>query len=199
LRKALVLPESQRAKFWDKFDLSDEIDIPGRHREALRAAMPDPQAALLVAPRSAGTGSLGRPRFVGRTEWKGGPVLREAKTLVISAWALRLDPSSTGIHAATIAAGRFRAPDPHYRVVDSILVRRLSPNSRKIEVEDAAGELLSSAMLSLMARELANCHADDPIRHADLQEDLPKLGDGWLSREAKAAADAVTRDYNSFR
>ena len=103
LRKTLLLPNRHRADFWKNFDLADDKGVPRRYRMALRAAMPDPHRALLAAPHKAGTGSLGRPRFVGRIEWKGGPVLREAKMLVRSAWALHHDRNSTGIHVATVA------------------------------------------------------------------------------------------------
>ncbi|MBX9909277.1 MAG: DUF2252 domain-containing protein [Beijerinckiaceae bacterium] len=197
LRKAVLLPESERAEFWKKFDLIEEV-IPRRYHGALRAAMPDPDASLVMAPRTAGTGSLGRPRFVARTEWNGGPVLREAKALVISAWSLHFAPDTAAIHASKIATGRFRAPDPHYRVANGIVVRRLSPNSRKIEVEDAAAELLSPDMLDLMGREIANCHADDPARLSALRGDLSCRDGNWLRGAAKAAARTIAREHAEF-
>ena len=62
-------------------------DAPPNFAEALRAALPEGFADEAISPRTAGTGSLGRPRFVVQANWRGGPVLREAKALVPSGWA----------------------------------------------------------------------------------------------------------------
>ncbi len=198
LRKAVLLPERERAAFWRRFGSFQHSDIPKRYQAVLRAALPDRHASLVTAPRSSGTGGLGRPRFMARCIWKGGPILREAKRLVVSGWSLRYAPGSTAIQAGKIAAGRYRAPDPHYSVADEIVVRRLSPNSRKIGVEDAAAELLSSEMLELMGREIANCHADDPARLSALRSDLSGRDSDWLREAAKAAAQAVAREHAEF-
>ena len=198
LRKAVVLPEQERAAFWDKIDALASTAIPQRYEDALRAVMPDPAASLVLSPRSAGTGSLGRPRFVASGTWRGGPVLREAKAIVVSAWTLRHAPGTTTIRIGDIAAGRCRAPDPHYQVGNGIVVRRLSPNSRKIEVKDAADELLFPRMLKLMGREIANCHANDPAVLPAIQEDLIGRGGDWLRKAAKAAAQSVAREQEAF-
>ena len=62
-----------------------------RHRSEA-AAMPSPRAMpagdspIRFARRVAGMGSLGRPRFVGIADWRGGCVAREAKATAPSAW-----------------------------------------------------------------------------------------------------------------
>jgi hypothetical protein len=144
-------------------------------------------------------GSLGRPRFVARAMWNGGPILREAKAVVVSAWSLHHAPTVTRIRAAEIAAGRFRAPDPHYRLLKDIIVRRLSPNSRKIEVkESGGGDLISPKMLEAMGCEIGNCQAGDFDRIADIRADLERIRGNWLHEAAKAAARAVTREHADF-
>lgn len=198
LRKAILLPEPERSAFWKKMTASTAVVAPERYEAALRAAMPEPGDPLVISPRTAGTGSLGRPRFLARGYWRGGPVLREAKGLMASAWSLHHAPGDTTIRAGDIAAGRFRAPDPHYRVADGIVVRRLSPNSRKIEVEDAADQLLAPYMLELMGREIANCHAADPELLPALHDDLARRGKDWLRRTAKAAAQAIAREQAGY-
>ena len=198
LRKAVVLAEPDRAAFWEKIDALAPTAIPQRYEDALRAAMPDPAASMVMSPRSAGTGSLGRPRFVASGEWRGGPVLREAKAVVVSAWSLRHSPRTRTLRIGEIAAGRCRAPDPHYQVSNGIVVRRLSPNSRKIEVKDAADELLSPRMLKLMGREIANCHASDPDILPTIQDDLTRRGGDWLRQSAKAAAQSIAREQQAF-
>lgn len=194
----MVLPEAERSRFWSKFDALEPAAIPQRYEEALRAAMPGADAPFAASPRSAGTGSLGRPRFVARADWNGGPVLREAKAVAPSAWSVHFAPGSTAILAGEIARGRFRSPDPHYHVRDGIVVRRLSPNSRKIEVKDAAVELVSPRMLEAMGWEIANCHANASARSAALRDDLARRNGKWLCRAAKAAARAVAREHAEY-
>ncbi|PRH84951.1 hypothetical protein C5L14_23630 [Labrys okinawensis] len=198
LRKAVLLPELERKAFWSKFDIRTRNPIRPDYERRLRASMPDPRSECRFAPRQAGTGSLGRARFVACGEWRGGPVLREAKRLTISAWSCRFDPKARAILAETIATGRCRAPDPHYGVKDDILVRRLSPNSRKLEVKTAADEFLSPRMLALMGHEIANCQADDPHRVPLLQADLRRRGKDWLCNAAEAAAEAMIGEQSEF-
>ncbi|MGJ4855625.1 DUF2252 family protein [Labrys sp. KB_33_2] len=198
LRKAVLLPEAARKAFWSKFDIKTRKPIKLDYEERLRASMPDPQGKYRFAPRQAGTGSLGRARFVACGEWRGGPVLREAKRLTISAWSYRFDPRAKAILVEKIATGRCRAPDPYYGVKDAILVRRLSPNSRKLEVKTSVDEFLSPRMLTLMGQEIANCHADDPHRLPVLQKDLRKRGKDWLCNAAEAAAEAVIGEQEEF-
>jgi hypothetical protein len=196
LRKVVMLPEPERADYWAKFAAPLSRPIPSRYREALRAALPDRAEAFDTFPRTAGVGSLGRPRFVARADWRGGPVLREVKAVVVSAWALRHggDPS---IRAGEVAEGRFRAVDPHYRVADGLVARRLSPNSRKIEAKESIDDLLSRDMLSAMGQEIANCHAGDPNGAAALAH-LRTLPPDWLRGHAKAAARQIEIDQAAF-
>jgi hypothetical protein len=197
LRKAVMLPEPERADYWTKFAKPGAETIPPRYRQALRAALPESAGAFETFPRTAGVGSLGRPRFVARAEWRGGPVLREVKAVVVSAWVLAHD-GDPAIRIADIAEGRFRAVDPHYRVGDGVVIRRLSPNSRKIEAKDAADDLLSPAMLAAMGHEIANCHAGDAARFPALAGHLASLPADWLRTSAKVAASQVEADQKAF-
>jgi hypothetical protein len=198
LRKAVVLPEPERAAYWAKFATPTARPIPPRYRQALAAALPDSAEGFETFPRTAGVGSLGRPRFVARAQWSGGPVLREVKAVVVSAWTLRHggDPA---IRAGDLAEGRFRAVDPHYRVADGLVVRRLSPNSRKIEAKDSREDLLSRDMLTAMGWEIANCHAGDRDRAPALTAHLGRLPPDWLRDHAKAAAQRIEAEQAAFR
>ena len=199
LRNDLVLDKDARKKFWDDADKWREdavTDAPTNFVDALRAALPAGYSKEAISPRSAGTGSLGRPRFVIQAEWRGGPVLREAKALVPSGWTY-VHGGGGQLHVETIATGRARAPDPHYRVVGSILVRRLSPNSRKIEAKTDPNVLLKRRMLELMGHELANCHAESD-RAADTQRDLSTRDPDWLRKAAKAAAGFVAEEQREY-
>ena len=98
-----------------------------------------------------------------------------------------------------IATGRFRAPDPHFSLSGNILVRRMSPNSRKIDVEGSASKLLSSRMLRAMGQDIGHCHAASKDAIALVSSDLSRRRGKWLSGAAKAAARAITREYDAFK
>jgi|AraplaMF_Cvi_mMF_1032049.scaffolds.fasta_scaffold00002_339 hypothetical protein len=200
LRNAVILSDAERKAFWDKYrDLPPPAKpVPTPYVEALRRSLPDEELPFVAKPRTAGTGSLGRPRFIADVEWRGGPVIREVKALAQSAWSLRHNPSDTMIRTAVIASGRARSPDPRYQVTDNLLVRRLSPNSRKIEVEGDAQILLSPAMLDLMGLEIANCHADDASCIPGILADLDKREVDWLRNSARAAAAAISMEQAEF-
>ncbi len=173
-------------------------EAPATYTKALADALPPSSGPFVVKPRSGGTGSLGRPRFVAYAEWQGGPVLREAKALLPSAWSLRHRPQDEVIHAGEIAAGRIRSADPHYRVSGRILVRRLSPNSRKIEIDKHPEVLLSPTMLELMGFEIANCHSDDAAVAAAILRDLQAKGPEWLHEAARTAALTISAEQKDY-
>lgn len=200
LRKALVLPDSERRAFWEKFTAlpAGEKPAPSAYAEALQASLPPNHAAYVPKPRTAGTGSLGRPRFIAYTDWQGGPVLREAKAMLQSAWSLCHTPQDRAIHAVEIAAGRMRSPDPHYRLIGSVLVRRLSPSSTKIEIDRNPDLLLSSDMLDLMGFEIANCHADDAAAAGSILRDLKSRKPNWLAEAARTVAAQIGAEQKAW-
>lgn len=200
LRNAVLLENAERKAFWEKYRTLPPATAPvaERYLKALQTALPDPATAFEPKPRLAGTGSLGRPRFVAYVDWRGGPALREVKALLQSGWSLKHDPSDKTIRTGIIAGGRARSADPRYQVDGSLLVRRLSPNSRKIEVDGDAEVLLSPDMLELMGFEIANCHANDASLVSGILADLDARGADWLRLAAKVAAVAVTAEQAEF-
>jgi hypothetical protein len=199
LRELVVVPEKERAKFWRKIDAATPELAPERYRKALAEAMPEPTLEIKTARRVAGAGSLGRPRWVGRLDnWRGGPVVREAKALLVSSWYRVHSPQTRTIGGAAVAGSRYRAPDPWYAVKDGIVVRRLSPNNRKIEADDRAFAELSAAMLEVMGLELANVHLGSG-EASPIAADLDSRQQDWLAGLAKKMAKATTADYQEFR
>jgi hypothetical protein len=201
LRGLVVVPEEDRERFWQKLDkLKPPAKPPSQvYADALKAAMPDPAIAITIRPRSAGTGSLGRPRWVGFGEWRGGRVVREAKALVASGWVRAHGQDAPALRCKEIALGSHRAPDPWYDVTGTIAVRRLSPNSRKLEVKDMPDELLRPRMLRAMGHDLASVHLGTGNRTAAITADFNGRDRGWL-REASDAADAFVRgEFDAWR
>ncbi|WP_156678078.1 DUF2252 family protein [Sphingomonas profundi] len=198
LRKALLPPEEERDGFWTKLAAPAEA-IPPAYAAALRDALPPDATDVRTFPRSAGTGSLGRPRFVALATWRNGPVAREAKAMLPPAWSLH-HGGAAAIRAGEIAAGRYRAPDPCYRTGagDGIATRRLSPDSRKIEAKGDPERFLARDMLVAMGHDIASCHAGDAGALAAVREDWRGRPRGWLAAAATIAARAVTRDQDAF-
>jgi hypothetical protein len=200
LRELLVLDEQEREEFWKKLEKcrsEKPVLPPGRYEDALKVAMPEPNLRLSISPRTAGTGSLGRPRYLGQALWRGGPVVREAKALVSSGWSLKHD-SGAPVRCAEIASGRFRAPDPWYKVSESVVTRRLSPNSRKIEVKGSADVLLRPDMLDAMGLDIANIHSGDLQNRNVVMDDVRDRGTKWLVAMAKAAAKIVETEHKAW-
>jgi hypothetical protein len=203
MREIFVASEDERADFWKKMDGNNNAGErqPGqRYLDGLLAAMPDADVQINVWPRSGGTGSLGRPRWVALAEWKGGPVVREAKAAVPSAWGRVPGGNANKIAIMEIARGCYRAPDPWYQLTEqNVVVRRLSPNARKIEIDKNRKVLLEDEMLEAMGRELANVHLGVADRSAVIQQDLSDRGDRWLVRATKKAADATEREFEQCK
>jgi uncharacterized protein (DUF2252 family) len=201
LRKLFVVSETERARFWKEMRKLDADDsIPRRYRAAIQRQMPGDDVIVEKFARrhAAGTGSLGRPRWVAVAKWRGGRLVREAKAVVPSAWTLVYPRGPRTPSAAALAAGRYRAIDPWYVIRDGVLVRRLSPNSRKIELADHPEQLVGSQMLHAMGYELANVHLGSADAAARIENDLDRRGDRWLGRATDAAADFVVDEFERY-
>jgi uncharacterized protein (DUF2252 family) len=202
LRTLFEVSEEERAHFWKKIRKIDEDnDIPTKYRNVIEVQLPGRDATVEKFGRrdGAGTGSLGRPRWIGVATWRGGRLIREAKAIVASGWTLAHPRAARTRAIAAMLAGRYRAPDPWSRVTGDVAVRRLSPNARKIEVEHHAKALSDRDMLHAMGHELANAHLGGRVSAKTIATDLDGRGDRWLARATHAATDAVTNDFDSYR
>ena len=94
-----------------------------------------------------------------RAEWQGGPILREAKAMLPSAWVRLHGDGPIACRAVEAATGAYRAPDPCQSFLDGIAVRRLSPNNQKFEAGKHPEILFDPRMLKAMGRDLAAVHA----------------------------------------
>ncbi len=195
MRKLFVVPNKQRAKFWSKIEAARRKPAPASYRRALAGAMPQPGLPMWTARRTAGTGSLGRPRWIGIGEWHGAPVVRELKVVFVSGWTLAHGRGARSVQCDVIANGRYRAKDPWYKLQDNLVLRRLSPNNRKIEAEKEGPSLITPYMLSTMGLELANVHLGTGNARDAVVRDLKGRKEDWLRVNAKLAAAAVTKDF----
>jgi hypothetical protein len=208
LRTRFVVGEAERAAFWQKVENQYQDTLAkkqperpaGRWRKPFAGALPDASIRLTYWRRTAGTGSLGRPRWLGYALWRSGPLLREGKALVPSGWT-RAHGNGAGLRLNDIAQGKFRAPDPWYAANGNLLMRRLSPNNRKINVEDRrdAARLLHPDLLWAMGRELAAIHIGTGGRRTALRKDMEKRKRRWFRTQVEAAAEFVTREYTEWK
>jgi len=201
LRALVIVPEPDRAHFWDKMNklASKSPPPPRRYVKALTAAMPERKIKLVFHPRTAGAGSLGRPRWVGIGEYRGAPIIREAKAVVPSAWVRNNARAAQAHRCYEIATARYRAPDPWYHLSDNIVVRRLSPNNRKIEAVEHPAELAKKKMLRAMGRDVAAIHLGSADRRAAIKADLEGRKRKWLISAVEAATDFVRRDHRDWK
>jgi uncharacterized protein (DUF2252 family) len=199
LRNLVVVPNAERVHFWHKIEtLQPHKAPPRRYVKVLASAMPDPKLKMTYSPRTAGMGSLGRPRWVGVAQWRGAPVVREVKAALPSAWTLT-NGGGKELHCYKIATGRYRAPDPWFALKDDIVVRRLSPNNRKLDAESHPLDLISRKYLRVMGREVAAIHLGQGNGAAAIKHDLEKRDPNWLPSAVTRAADFIRREQREWR
>jgi hypothetical protein len=198
LRDLFSATKKERSEFWEKLEGLDEEKLPKRYVAALHSALPqDGVKDLTFRSRQAGAGSLGRPRFVALGRWRGGPVAREAKALIPSCWLGRQITDRPGRALLRAARGRFKSPDPWLDVHDDVVVRRLGPNSRKLEIEKIGH--LRKPVLAAMGFELATIHSDDAGVARRIKADLDARKPKWLAKAIDDVANATIQDWKAFR
>jgi hypothetical protein len=199
LRPYAVGTDDKSKKFWKEVALYPKADPPRKIADALIASLPKDAENVRFCSRVKGGGSLGRPRYVAVAFWRGGQVLREAKALVPSAWTWAYDGKSRASNFLELANGQYRAPDPFLEVRDRFILRRIAPDSRKIELGDGAGWSLKASLFEAMGFDLASIHAAGSPGAATLRADLKKRPRDWLNTAAKTAVAAVRRDFEEWR
>jgi hypothetical protein len=188
--------------FWQKIDRLPTVkgQIPESAREAIEHLLPERGMRYRLARRVAGLGSLGRPRLVGIAEWKGGRVAREAKALLPSAlhW-LNPKRAPAEILYAAILRRAVRCPDPYVQMRGHWIVRRLSPDCSRIELEALGTSRGELRLLEEMGKETANIHVGTEEKRRAILKDLRSRKGSWLAGAAQAMADAMEKDWRVWR
>ncbi|MEH3145110.1 MAG: DUF2252 family protein [Methylobacterium frigidaeris] len=203
LRDLATATGTDARAFWRKLLAQEpvvESDLPEEPRDRLRQALPEGVRNVRFFRRVAGLGSLGRPRFVAVGEWLGGLTAREVKAAVPSAAYMheeeRRDPAADG---RRLVAAACRAPDPALAIDGDWVLRRLSPEARKVEIEEIEHAPDQRHLLHAMGRELANVHLGSAGGAGPLRSFLETLPDHWLRHAAALAADRVREDHDDLR
>lgn len=195
LRDLFSSSDKQRIRFWAKLrDAAPEQHVPSAYQRALDAAVGPSIGATAFSRRRAGVGSLGRPRFVALADDVGGPIAREAKALLPSCW----DRGAAAGPQYALAISRYRAPDPFLHADDGIVVRRLAPNSRKIDL-GAHKHRVRRRLIGAMARDIGAIHAADAASRAAISAHLADHGRQWLAQAVRVMVDTTRRDWLGYR
>lgn len=201
LREMALKNLKDPADFWGKLaQLTDPADpVPADAEEALRSMLPEPTGSCRITARQAGVGSLGRPRYVAVADFLGGSVARECKALAPSA-AVWADGTADGeILYQTILDRAVRCPDPFIRVHGNWIVRRLAPESTKIEFGALLGEKDLKRLLEAMGHETANVHLGEARTVQAITADLTGRSEGWLHKAAVAMTAATDSDWQTWK
>jgi hypothetical protein len=186
--------------FWDRMSrLRAAPDIDRGAAVAIAGAMPSPDLPIRYTRRVAGLGSLGRPRFVGLADWRGGLLAREAKATAPSAWVWASGSDARGAADYTkIITQAVRVPDPTVKVMGRWLVRRLAPHCSRIELADLPSSRDEERLLFAMGFETANIHLGTPRARTVLRKQLAARRGQWLHQAAKALSGDVIREWREW-
>lgn len=184
--------------FWCEVDGYPDASPPADAQRVLSKSLPEGADVLRFASRRRGGGSLGRPRFLVIANWQSGTVIREAKALVPSAWDWAHGKKHQRSRLIELAYGSYRSPDPELWTKAGYVIRRVAPDSRKVEIEDAERLGLGSRLLSAMGADLGAIHAADR-RSQRIARDMESRDPMWLHDAAHAAEQMTKRDYKSWK
>jgi Uncharacterized protein conserved in bacteria (DUF2252) len=195
MRPYVACTDDDRRNFWAEIDGYPDANLPAQVANDLAGSIPTGASVLRFATRVKGGGSLGRPRYVVVAAWRGGKVVREAKALVPSARNWARGVAAEQPHFLELANGNHRSPDPFLAVKNGYVLRRISADSRKVDLGDDAGAELSAHLLKAMGFDLGSIHAAGVGSADRIRSDLDERPAEWLNTAAKTAAAAVEQDY----
>jgi hypothetical protein len=172
---------------------------PTEVMDILNAALPTGTTEIEYRAWQRGGGSLGRPRYLAIGCWQGGQVIREAKALVPSAWDWAVDDDGSTNLFELLAKGRFRSPDPFLNVSSSYIVRRLAPDSHKINLADKDAEDYNSELLTAMGADLAAIHLSGRADPATILADISgRMNPKSFAMAAATIAKAVRHEFEEW-
>ena len=125
---------------------------------------------------------------------------REAKALVPSAWVWQQATSSDEIYYEKALTTAVRMIDPWVHLAGRWIVRRLSPDCRRIELESLPEDRNELKLLTAMGRETANIHLGSGMEaKTAVVQDLEKRDRKWLRKAAQTMVAAVRDDWRQWR
>lgn len=188
--------------FWGKLNRLPVVktSLMPEVKKAFEKTMPDPKLKYKVVRRKAGLGSLGQQRFVAIADWQGGCIAREAKAVVPSAWVwLEGKTRHDQPHYESAISSARRSPDPFQQIVGRWLIRRLSPDSNPIDIQELPKQRDEGMLLQAMGSEAGNVHLGTGRQVKIILKDLEARKAIWLRDAAKRMAHVVEKDWKEYR
>jgi uncharacterized protein (DUF2252 family) len=200
LRRLALLTVEDGQRFWDELRaVEDDAEIDIDAAELLRQQLHRGAEVERIVYRDAGIGSLGKPRYVAIAQWQGGLMAREAKAALPSAAHWRDGSYAEPNQAARAVQRRARrALDPALHLDKAWTVRRLSPESRKLELGEVSTHGRAARLVRAMGVELANLHLGTAQNPSGLRRYLRVMPKDWLGEAADQMAKALSRDRAAF-
>jgi uncharacterized protein (DUF2252 family) len=204
MNEFLRTTDEERAKFRTKYETPNRKDkvsareMPPDAKRGLIDAMPKGLKEPTFAKRTAGAGSLGRPRFVAVADWCGGLVVREAKAQVPSAWEWAHGRPKAKSRLIEAAQSKSRSPDPYLEADGRYVFRRLAADADKIEIKDLDEDALQADLFGAMGYDLGSFHGGDRVRARAILNDLRRRG-SWLHHAADQAEAKVRKDFAAWQ
>ena len=199
LRQMAMGEERDPERFWQKLQSNDAVKPPRAVRKLLHKALPEIDGKPTITHRTAGLGSLGRPRYVALGMAQGGLVAREAKRALPSAYAFATGGKEKKILCGVLAARAVRSADPFYRIRKGWVLRRLGPHCSAIELADYPKRRDEQRLVRAMGRETANVHFGTPEALPAIRRDLKRRKGRWLIEAARRMADATLAEWQEWR
>jgi hypothetical protein len=201
LRALALAALGEPAVYWARLEALRTV--PGKRVDATAArlltrALPASDLEYRVVHRVAGMGSLGRPRFVALGLWGGSLIAREAKALLPSAALWARGDAGTAIQGGDLMARAVRCPDPAMRVKNGWVVRRLAPDSARIEIASLPKARSEAKLLYAMGFETANVHLGSKNAAKRVLEDLEQRKAGWLADAAQKMTKLTLEDWRAW-
>lgn len=188
--------------FWGKLNRLPSVRQPPARdlRRALEKTLPDPRMEYKVVRRQAGLGSLGQQRFVAIAVWEGGCIAREAKSMLPSAcsWLQDKVGHRQSYYQRTIGYA-VRSRDPFQLIQGAWLIRRLSPDSNPIDIQNLPKHRDEHLLLHAMGAEAANVHLGTKRQTVNILHDLRRRKSDWLQDAAVQMARVVEKEWKRYR
>jgi len=119
---------------------------------------------------------------------------------VPSAWLWQQANACGDLYYEKVLTTAVRMIDPWVHLAGQWIVRRLSPDCRRIELESLPEDRNELKLLAAMGRETANIHlGNGETARKAIGEDLDKRHAKWLRKEAEAMVDSVNADWKQWR
>jgi hypothetical protein len=192
--------ERDPRRYWDGLrKLPGATDVPSEVREALERSFPE-DAPTDIRARTAGLGSLGRPKYVGIAEWMGGPIAAQARYIPVpaGAWAAGHESNVRTYHNMVLETAR-HTPNLRSGVWKGLYVTRIGPDITMIEPDTLGGKKDITRLMRACAREVANVHLASPGVAPRIVEHLGTLRASWLEDAAHAMAKRNLADFKAWR